>query len=245
MKKVNKHILKGDLKSLREFVNKIDVQLPNSTLYTIDKAVRDRLREGRYGIDFSEYINLEHEEEHKYHYYHNEMLRLGKRSIQVPFVPHSVLLKEKLAKSPILPENRQTINPSHYKSIREPKKTVRAKTTKKYGSVRKGHGTSKEEYSDWRMRKRATDRLKEKLIENAKNEVRNTLYNDMLRVTQMIRPSDESSQENNQEINEQNNKQQVKNNRSDEDIEEPKMQYRNFQEFCLRTTGAIYPNPVF
>lgn len=131
---VNKEILKGEVKNFEKFVKKLDVKLPNSTLYTIDKVVRDRLREGRYGKDFSEYINLESEEEHKMHYYHHEMLRRGDNAIKVPYVPHSVLLKDKLKKSPILPENKPKNGPSEYKSIRRPKTGQRAKTVGKFGS---------------------------------------------------------------------------------------------------------------
>jgi hypothetical protein len=247
--KVNKKIMKGEIGSFKEFASKIDVQLPNSTLYTIDKAVRDRLRKGRYGVDFSEYINLESEEEHKYHFYHHEMLKSGKTSIQVPFVPHSVLLQDKLVKSPMLQENKQTKSPSIFKSIRGLMKTTQAKATKKYGSVRKGHGTAKEEYADWRMRKRATNRLKDKLIEQAKTEVRNQLYHDMLRVTQMIRPSDANTQNDDDHEAEKENQRYERArayaDADDESLEQHKLEFVNFRDFCLRTTGKIYPNPVF
>ena len=130
----NKAILTGNLSKLKEFVNKLDVKLPESEMYTIDKVVRDRLRESRYGVDFSEYVNLEKEEQHKYHRCHNDMLRLGKSSILVENIPHSILLSEKLAKSPILPHNVTKRNPSRYETIRNPKKEKRAKTVAKYGS---------------------------------------------------------------------------------------------------------------
>lgn len=131
---MTKEIAKGNIANFEQFVKKLDVKLPNSTMYTIEKVVRDRLRSGRYGKDFSEYLNLESEEEHKLHYYHHEMLRLGKSSIQVPCVPHSILLKEKLDKSPILAENKPKSGPSHFKSVRLPKTKGRAKTVGKYGS---------------------------------------------------------------------------------------------------------------
>lgn len=243
--KVNKMLLNGNLAAFKQFVNKLDVQVPTSTLYTIDKVVRDRLREGRFGIDFSEYINIEKEEEHKYHYYHHEMLRSGKTSIQIPYVPHSIMLAEKLAKSPILPENRQTRNPSRFKSIRDPKTTKRAKTVGKYGSCRKGKGTAKEEFSDWRMRKQATDRLKNKLIEQAKDEIRKNIYNDMLQVFQMIRGQEPEGENENviseqsEEIKEQNSPPTF----AEQDFKE--MTFKNFQEFCLKTRKEVYPNPLF
>ena len=246
--KVNKAILKGDLKSFEKFVKKLDVQLPNSTLYTIDKVVRDRLREGRFGKDFSEYINLESEEEHKIHYYHQEMLRLGITSIQVPYVPQSEMLSQKLAKSPMLPENRQIKNPSRFKSIRGPKSGKRAKTIAKYGSCRKGNGTMKEDHPEWRMRKRAFDRLKTKLIDQAKDEIRQEILNDMFKVTQIIRPSESNVEEPKEETKEENQPEEqprVPTFADEEHIEQPKLHFKNFKEFWYMTTGRVYPNPVF
>lgn len=246
--------MKGDVQKFKEFVNKLDVVVPANTLYTIDKVVRDRLRQGRYGIDFSEYINLEKEEENKYHYYHNEMLRTGKTSIQIPYVPHSVMLAEKLAKSPILPENKPSLGPSEYKSIRGPKTTKRAKTIAKYGSCRKGKGTMKEEFSDWRMRQRANDRLKARLIEQAKQEVRQQIYHDMLQIYQLIRSTDavqeptEEGEKESTQVQESEEKQEL--NRvptfADEDLLARKtMEYKNFSDFCWKTKGKVYPNPIF
>ena len=232
----------------------MDVIVPTNTLYTIDKVVRDRLRQGRYGIDFSEYINLEREEENKYHYYHNEMLRTGKTSIQIPYVPHSALLAEKLAKSPILPENKPSLGPSEYKTIRGPKTTKRAKTIAKYGSCRKGKGTMKEEFSDWRMRQRANDRLKARLIEQAKQEVRQQVYHDMLQIYQLIRMTDEVQGINEEGDNESNQVQESEEKRElnrvptfadEENLDRKTVDFKNFSDFCWKTKGKVYPNPIF
>lgn len=232
--KVNKEIMKGKLRNFQKFVKNLDVKLPNSTLYTIDKVVRDRLREGRYGKDFSEYLNIESEEEHKLHYYHHEMLRLGQTSIQIPCIPHSQLLAEKLSKSPILPENRAKRGPSEYKSIRGPKAKKRARTVAKYGSVMNGRGTTKEDHKDWRMRKRATDRMKNKLIEEAKNEVRNQILQDMVKVSQWLRPSEpelENNEDENQSESQLEGDQIVKNSHGEENLDNPRIEFKNFKEF--------------
>jgi hypothetical protein len=42
-----------------------DINLPNDTVYLIDKVVRKRAREGPIGVDNSELINLEMEREFK------------------------------------------------------------------------------------------------------------------------------------------------------------------------------------
>lgn len=56
----------GNLEEFKEFVKHLNVKVSDEVLYTIDKVVRDRLRKSRYGLDFSEYINLEKDEQHKY-----------------------------------------------------------------------------------------------------------------------------------------------------------------------------------
>lgn len=56
----------GNLEEFKEFVKHLNVKVSDDVLYTIDKVVRDRLRKSRYGLDFSEYINLEKDEQHKY-----------------------------------------------------------------------------------------------------------------------------------------------------------------------------------
>lgn len=56
----------GNLEEFKEFVKHLNVKVSDDALYTIDKVVRDRLRKSRYGLDFSEYINLEKDEQHKY-----------------------------------------------------------------------------------------------------------------------------------------------------------------------------------
>lgn len=248
LKAVNKLIISGDVAYFKEFVKKLDVKLPNNTLYTIDKVVRDRLREGRFGIDFSEYINLEKEEEHKYHYYHHDMLTTGKTSIQIPYVPHSVLLSEKLKKSPILPENRQNRNPSRFDTVRRPKTAKRAKTISKYGSCRKGLGTAKEEFSDWRMRKQAVDRLRNKLIDQAKAELRQEIYHDMINayhvINQAVGIDQQSDQKSQAPVVDSNKKEELKPVENDV-FDARNTNFKDFQDFCRKTNRYIYPNPVF
>lgn len=56
----------GNFEEFKEFVKHLNVKVSDDVLYTIDKVVRDRLRKSRYGLDFSEYVNLEKDEQHKY-----------------------------------------------------------------------------------------------------------------------------------------------------------------------------------
>mmetsp|Transcript_12101 Transcript_12101/g.10712 ORF Transcript_12101/g.10712 Transcript_12101/m.10712 type:complete len:177 (+) Transcript_12101:497-1027(+) len=176
------------------------------------------------------------------------MLRTGATSIQVPYMPQSEMLKQKLGKSPMLPENRQIKNPSKYKSIRGPKGGKRAKTIGKYGSCRKGNGTNKEEFMDFRMRKRAYDRLKLKLIEEAQEEVRQGILNDMFRVTQMLQPTD-FQDEVKEDIKGGNQTTEPRvptfAGEEGEGDDKTRIKFKNFQEFCFKTTGSFYPNPVF
>ena len=211
----------------------MDVKVPDDTVYTIDKVVRDRLRKGRFGIDFSEYIGIENDEEHKMHFYHHEMLRLGKNSIQIPYIPISEQLQDRLAKSPILPQNRQKVNTSLYKSIREPKKGKRAKTVSKYGSVRKGHGTAKEQFSDWRMRKRASERMRNTLINQAKNEIRRGIFEDIIQFYQSL-PHQEPLAEDQSDQKEEAKVEAAPKSPTfgdDEKIQEIHQKYKNFQDF--------------
>ena len=161
-----------NVEKMKHFIMNYDFKVPADQLYIIDKVVRNRMRKGRYGKDFSEYINLEHEEIHKKHECHQEMLRSGKTSILIPYTPHSILLKEKLDKSPILQHNQPKHAPSMYKTIRDPKNNKRTRTFAKYGSVQNGKGPHQEDYKDWRMKKRAEDRLRQKLIQQAKDDIR-------------------------------------------------------------------------
>lgn len=240
---MKEQILNGNIDKIKEFVSKLDVKIPEDTLYSIDKVVRNRMREGRFGKDFSEYINLESEEEHKYHYYHHEMLRLGKTSIQIPFVPHSILLREKLDKSPILPQNKPRHTPSVYETIRKPKQTKRAKTLAKYGSVQKGKGPIKEDFIDWRMKKRAEERLRNKLIRQAKDEIRQQILNDLLKIAgSMALPQENDQSRNDTKENDQPLERESPTFGKDE---LPKRNFKNFKEFCLMTTGEYYPNPMF
>jgi len=244
LNKVNKEIINGDINNFKEFVKRLDVRVPDNTLYTIDKVVRDRLRKGRFGIDFSEYIGIENEEEHKMHFYHHEMLRLGKTSIEIPYIPISIQLKERLIKSPMLPQNRKKINPSLFKAIRNPKNTKRAKTIAKYGSCRKGNGTAKEEFTDWRMRKRATDRLREKLVDQAKEEIRKTIFLDMIDAYQNIEHV-KNIQEKNMPTEEAVASKSPKFGGEEEKNIIEDANYKNFSDFCYKTRHAIYPNPMF
>ena len=205
--------------------------------------MRDRLRESRYGIDFSEYVNLEKDEEHKYHRCHHEMLRLGKSSILIENIPHSIILADKLAKSPILSHNIVKRNPSRYEAIRKPKKDKRAKTVAKYGSWRRGMGTAKEDYADWRMRKQAYDRMSQKLISQAKDEIKQKIYYDMLNAFQLITMNEESKETPTNNIEKVENKK----NQQAESAFTPyeNVDFRNFSDFCYKTRREIYPNPVF
>ena len=173
------------------------------------------------------------------------MLRLGETSIKVPYIPHSILMAERLAKSPILPENRVKKNPSVYKSIKEPKKGVRAKTVGKYGSCRKGLGTAKEEYKDWVMRKKASDRLRKKLISQAKDELRHKILVDMIDAFQRIHVPDygeEQSRNQAEEISESRSPTFAKEEKDEEKIES---NFKSFRDFYFQTKNEIYPNPLF
>lgn len=242
---MNQAILTGGLSQFKSFVNSLEITLPDNTIYTIDKVVRDRLKSGRFGIDFSEYINIENDEEHKIHYYHHEMLRLGKTSIEVPFVPWSDQLRERLSKSPLLSSNKQTKNPSKFKTIREPRKWKRAKTIKKYGSCRKGNGTAKEDYKDWRMRKRASERMRERLIQQAKDEVRKGIYLDMVEAFHsIIKEQQEQKDKEQQDLRRE--REQPKGDGGKDEAEELKnLKFKNFKDFMFKTRFAIYPNPMF
>lgn len=228
--------------------------MPDNTLYTIDKVVRDRLRQGRFGIDFSEFIGIERDEETKVHFYHHEMLRTGKISIEVPYVPVSEQLKDRLAKSPMLPQNVPTYNPSKYSTIRKPKSTKRAKTVAKYGSCRKGKGTAKEEYTDWRMRKRAEDRMREKLVTQAKDEIRKEIFLDMVEAYHNVPLEVRMQSAKNPNIQEVKKPTEESQNQVESKVptfgnektsETEPIHYTNFSEFAWKTRHAIYPNPVF
>lgn len=244
----NKIILTGNLDYFKEFVKHLNVKVPDNVMYTIDKVVRDRLRQSRYGLDFSEYINLEKDEQHKYRRCHHDMLRLGKSSILVEHIPHSVALADKLAKSPMLPHNVSKTHQSKFDTIRKPRSGKRAKTVAKYGSCRHGHATAQEHYADWRMRKQACDRMTDKLVEQAKDELRQQVYYDMLSAFETLVPS----QLRDQPVDvadkpEQQHEPQQQPEQQPEAVLSPyrDAEYRDFGDFCFKTKREIYPNPVF
>ena len=240
LKQANQVILTGNFEEFKEFVKHLNVKVSDDVLYTIDKVVRDRLRKSRYGLDFSEYVNLEKDEQHKYRRWHHEMLRLGKSSILIEHIPHSIALSDKLAKSPMLPHNVSKHHQSKYDTIRKPRSGKRAKTVAKYGSCRNGLATAKEDYAEWRIRQHAYDRMTAKLIEQAKDEVRHKIYVDMLGALQALVSTHEL-------------KQSVDAGHSDKHEQQPEAvsskhqdaEYKSFGDFCFKTKREIYPNPVF
>ena len=71
-----------------------NIQLPPDTLYLIDKVVRQRAKQGPIGIDNSELINLEVEEEYKEKNQYLLNLASGKGSSQVNQQPHETDMSE-------------------------------------------------------------------------------------------------------------------------------------------------------
>jgi len=56
------------------------IQLPPETIYLIDKVVRMKSKRGPIGVDNSEYINLENEEDFKKRYKNLFKLNMGRNS---------------------------------------------------------------------------------------------------------------------------------------------------------------------
>lgn len=58
------------------------IELPQETLYLIDKVVRQRAKAGPIGVDNSELINIEIEDEYRAKNQYLESLVKGKKSLQ-------------------------------------------------------------------------------------------------------------------------------------------------------------------
>lgn len=77
----------------------MDIELPEETLYIIDKIVRLRARTGRFGFDHSEVINCESEDINLKHSQHVKALHNGECFVDLPKRSAARRLLEKLENS--------------------------------------------------------------------------------------------------------------------------------------------------
>ena len=94
------------------------------------------------------------------------------------------------------------------------------------------------------MRKQAYDRMTQKLVSQAKEEIKQKIYYDMLSVFQLLTQNEESKE------SLQNNNEQVDNQKEDKPSESAfapytNVEFKDFSDFCYKTRKEIYPNPVF
>lgn len=93
------------------------------------------------------------------------------------------------------------------------------------------------------MRKRASNRLKKKLIEEAKQEVKDNILLEMEQICKFFKLDKANEGEGEGDENGESQESPAPDNEGEGKA--PKVQFKNFKDFCLRTKGVYYPNPVF
>lgn len=169
-------------------------EIPESRLYQIDKVVRSRGQEGRFGIDHSELLNYELELANKLRDDHiNWMVKwreLNKKSkddgngtVASPFFGFSfeeasTMIDEDTGLTIDLSETKKIseilfkrLNPDDHERYSDA--SFRTKQSSSAGSSQTNQ--SEKSYADWTKKKIMEDRLKRKLIRDAKNEIKEEL----------------------------------------------------------------------
>ena len=95
------------------------------------------------------------------------------------------------------------------------------------------------------MRKRASERMRERLIQQAKDEVRKGIYLDMVEAFHSIIKEQQEQKDKEQQDLRREREQPKGEDGKDEAEELKNLKFKNFKDFMFKTRFAIYPNPMF
>ena len=136
-----------------------DPNVPRDRLYVIDKVVRMRALQGRYGVDHSEILNYEFEQANKERYDH--MNSLVYKNATISYNGDGDKENDKFYKS----QSNAIFERLTEKEVQELKRA-------QMGDVNE-RGIP---FNEWLRRKDAEKRMKKRLIVEAKNEIRQELF---------------------------------------------------------------------
>ena len=139
-----------------------DPTVPDEKIYVIDKVVRMRGLQGRYGVDHSEILNYEFEMANKERYDHMNHLVYKSNGVQ------TTLQTEEGDK-----ENKPGMQKTQSNAIFE------RLTEKEINEMKRMHMEGDDRaisFNEWLRRKDAERRMKKRLLDDAKKEIRQELF---------------------------------------------------------------------